>query len=453
MTKDLSGFTRYLKKKSLFRDIFTYGTGNFLFALVNLLLTPFLTRNYSISQYGAIDLIYTTILIISLSSNLGLDSSLIRFYFDDTLKKQAVVTTVFVSSFFSSLLFCLASLLFFIFWGNSIFKTSEELNTLFVALLCVPFMVCLSNEFILLRAQRKSLAFAILSFATILLTLLLTVVFVKFTGFGLKSFFLAVCLSQGTAALAGLYYLRGNFSRSSISLKLNARLFSFGAPLLVPALFGTFMAPINKYFLQHYQGLSNVAIFSIGIKISSIISFMGMSFRQAWIPYAFSIMKDEDAKRKFNRVFRLFISAVFVFSVAIILLGKTIILFLSSSVYLEAYSILSYLCLAVIFTNLAGNFFNFGLLIEKKTVYSMSAYIIGFIVNIILVIWLVPNFSITGAAVAVMASNFTIAGLLLVFSNKFYRINYDLKLLTLCILLFLLFFIAHNSNIMFHLKP
>ena len=68
---------------TFWKETFIYGIGNSMFILIPLVLTPFLTRNFTLSQYGTIDLIYTTVLIIALISNFNLDSALLSFYYDE----------------------------------------------------------------------------------------------------------------------------------------------------------------------------------------------------------------------------------------------------------------------------------------------------------------------------------------------------------------------------------
>ncbi|NQT00249.1 MAG: oligosaccharide flippase family protein [Candidatus Omnitrophica bacterium] len=416
-------------KKLLIKEIFVYAAGNLFFVIANLLLTPFLTRNFSLSQYGAIELIYTSVLIVAICANLGLDSALLRFYYDQKQEKRALVTSTFALSFLSTALFCLCAILFFNVFKGFIFRTAEELRALLFGLLSVPFIACLKNQLILLRAQRKVLVFALLSACYITLTLVLTVLFVKYTSLGISSFFAATLISQVLVSLAGLIYLRQNFSWPLMSLGLKGKLLSYSMPLLIPALIGTFLASINKYFLSSFKDLSAVGIYAIGVKVSAILSLLGMSFRQAWIPYAFSIMDNAQAGQRYNRVFRLFIVIFFVLACLVTIFSRQIILLLSSESYLAARLIVGYFCLGVIFANLSGNFFNLGILMKKKTAYSSWAYLAGFLVNIILAFTLVPRYFIVGAALAALSGYFVTAMLLLIFSNRVYKIGYDLRLL------------------------
>lgn len=177
----LKRFAVYFNKNQFIREVFIYGIGNLTLAAVPLVMTPLLTRSFSMHQYGVIDLIYTTILILSMCAGLNLDAALLRFYYDSEYNKRAVISSVFILSIVSSIFFCLGSFLLFGFLKGHIFKTSEEINCLFIALLSMPFIVCLTNELMLIRVQRKPSLFVLMSSAIVLLTLILTIVLIKYT--------------------------------------------------------------------------------------------------------------------------------------------------------------------------------------------------------------------------------------------------------------------------------
>lgn len=428
------------------KEIFIYGIGNMIFLLVPIVITPFLTRVFTVNQYGAIDLIYTTVLIISMIATLCLDTALLRFYYDDKDKKEIIITSVFMFSFISSLVFCMLSFLFFITFKGAIFKTPEEINALFIALLSIPFTVILTNELMLLRIQRKAFIFVLLSTSNLVISLPLIIFLVKYTTLGIRAVFVATGISQSMLSLIGIFYLRKNFTFSSISLNINKKMLFYSIPLLVPSLVGTFLGNINKYFLQFYHGLSSVAIYGVGLKISMVIGLVVMSFRQAWIPYAFSIMDKEGSREKYNFVFKGFLTLLFILAMLTIIFAKQLILIISNKNYLDAKSVIGYICLGTIFINLSGNFFNLGIHAKKNTVYSLFSYIAGFLINIILAIILVPKYSIIGAGLAMVGGHFVIAMLLFYFSNKVYKIHYDLKLLFAVIALYLFFLFLFGVN-------
>jgi len=215
---------------------------------------------------------------------------------------------------------------------------------------------------------------------------------------------------------------------------------SFSLPLIIPGLVASFLLTMNKYFLQYYHGFESVAIFGIGAKFSMAVAFIAIPFRQAWLPYAFSIMNNDDskAKEKFRFVYKIFIIIIFGVVFSTLFFSKIIVLIISNENYLNAVSILGFICLGGIMANLCGNFFSFGIYNIKKTSFSLVAYCCGLIINMTLLIILVPKYSIVGAGISFLSAHSLIAMLLYYFSNKFYKVNYDLILLISFSIIFLI---------------
>lgn len=412
-------------------------------------MTPFLTRTFTVNQYGAIDLIYTTVLIIALLANINLDTALLRFYHNEKYNKKTIITSVFILSAILSIIFCLISFLLFIFLKGLIFKSAEEFNALVIALFSIPFVVILTNELTLLRVQRKAYIFVLISFLNLITVFLLTVLFVKYTSWGIKSFFIAMLISYGLISLGTIYYFKESFSFSFLSAKLRKEMLSFGLPLLLPALVGTFLGSVNKYILQFYHNFATVATFAIGLRLSMAVTFIAIPFRQAWFPYVFSIIDKKDdvnTKIRFCFIFRIFIILLFGIITATLIFAKQIVLLISNKNYLSALPVIGYVCLGATFISLSGSFFNLGIFRANKTIYSLIAYSIGFLVNFILAIILIPEYSIVGAGISLLCGHFVTAMLLFYFSNKFYKIAYDLKLLFSLSLIYLIFSIILNKG-------
>lgn len=422
----------------LLKETLTYGLGNAFLSLTPIVITPFLTRAFSVAEYGAIDLIYTTVLIIATFASLGLDTALMRFYFDEEARKEELAAFIFMACLASGIIFTGLTFVFFKVFKGFLFSSAKELDAFFTGLLAVPFIVCLNNQLVLLRAQRRAHLFVFISTVNLILTPALTILFEQYLRLGLKSYFIALLISQFISVILALSTLKRSISFKALSGLDKRKVFVFSLPLLIPLVLGAYLGGINKYFLQFYHGLSSVAIFGIGLKITMIIGFFGMSFRQAWFSYAFSKIGSADAEEKYKSAFSGFITVLFLVAFLVIIFAKPVILVISSREYLDARQILPYVCLGTIIVNLSGSFFNLGLHIKKRTGYSLAAYIIGFLVNITAAYLFVPRYSVIGAGISLLLGHISIAMLLLYFSNRLYPVKYNLKLLGIYAVLLLM---------------
>jgi O-antigen/teichoic acid export membrane protein len=76
----------------------------------------------------------------------------------------------------------------------------------------------------------------------------------------------------------------------------------FGLPLLPSALALWAINFSDRLFLVKLSGQPEVGLYSIGVRIASVIVFLLMAFRMAWPAFAYSIEDDREAKRTYPYV-------------------------------------------------------------------------------------------------------------------------------------------------------
>lgn len=416
-----------LIKTPLLRDTILYGFGNISNAAVYIILLPLLTKTFTPGEYGLMELISVTILIIATVAGLGLDSAILRFFCgeEDIEKQRRVCSTVMTASMVSALAFVILSFFFFYLIDIGIF--SQAKIPLFLALADIPFAVFIANIQAFLRISKKAIWFCLIAFLRILFTFFLTFILIRLFSFGIASLFLSILIVDGALTLITLPFLRNYFSFDFSPLTLKKTL-SYSLPLILSSLIIVLLGNINKYFLQHFHGLRAVGVYAVGQKICMVLGIGGTSFRQAWIPHAFSIMQKGDSEVIYRKTFTAFILIFFTCALLLVLTAPWLIPFISSGKYAEAAVIIGYVSAGIILINLSGSFFNLGIHIKEKTKFSAVAYISGLAVNIALNLALIPYFSILGAGLALLAGYFVTAILLFYFSNRIYRISYNMKL-------------------------
>ena len=59
---------------------------------------------------------------------------------------------------------------------------------------------------------------------------------------------------------------------------------------------------IDREFIIWYKGAAEVGVYSVAIKVASIITFVMVAFRTAWPAFAYSIEDDREARRTYSFV-------------------------------------------------------------------------------------------------------------------------------------------------------
>src|SRR5690606_29104952 len=67
----------------------------------------------------------------------------------------------------------------------------------------------------------------------------------------------------------------------------------------------------NRFFMVGYLTLASIGIYSLSLKLASIIQLVYSAFIMAWAPFMFEYLKKPEHKIVFPKVFRLAASVIF----------------------------------------------------------------------------------------------------------------------------------------------
>ena len=76
----------------------------------------------------------------------------------------------------------------------------------------------------------------------------------------------------------------------------------FGLPLVPAALSLWAINLIDRLFINGYKGQAEVGVYSLAVRISSVIIFLMTAFQLAWPAFAYSIKDDREARRTYSYV-------------------------------------------------------------------------------------------------------------------------------------------------------
>ena len=67
---------------------------------------------------------------------------------------------------------------------------------------------------------------------------------------------------------------------------------------------------VDREFIGWYKGQGSVGVYSVAVKVASIITFLMVAFRTAWPAFAYSIEDDKEARRTYAFVLTYLLAAV-----------------------------------------------------------------------------------------------------------------------------------------------
>jgi O-antigen/teichoic acid export membrane protein len=220
---------------------------------------------------------------------------------------------------------------------------------------------------------------------------------------------------------------------------------SYGFPLVFTTASAIVLQLGDRFILGYYLDKSEVGAYGFGYKIGGILNmFVIQSFQLGFLPMAYKMLSDPDAKRFFSRMLTYF-TFVLVFSALFLtLFARELSIFLSwgedsyqSAVYLVPLITFSFVLKGMQY------YFSLGLHYVKRTSY--NAYIVVFcaLLSIGMNIALIPVIGVIAAAITVTFTTAVMGGLYLYYSQKFYYIQFEARRILLMLGIgVLLFFIG-----------
>src|SRR5204863_584019 len=287
--------------KRLVRHSAVYGIGGLVSRILAVLLLPLYTHYLSKADYGAIETLIalTTVLVIVLRA--GISSAFFRFYFDagDDEGRTVVVRT----SFWFTMTSATAGLVLGLVFASEIAAAFNGVSAAMVRAAFVGLWAQMNYEQLtsLFRVEERSVAFALSSLANVIVTVAATVLLVAVWHKGPVGVLVGNFLGTLVVYLVLLAY-----RRYQLGLQFDRELFRqmnrFGFPLVPSALALWTVNFVDRVLLNRIAGAGELGLYSLGVRVASVVLFIFIAFRTAWPAFAYSIEDDDEARRTYGFV-------------------------------------------------------------------------------------------------------------------------------------------------------
>ncbi len=417
--------------KRLTRHSLVYGVAHIATRGVGFLLLPIHTNAFERGEYGIAAVIFTFLAIATQVYTLGIPSAFLREYLmvDDTEGRRRVFST----SFWSVLGLAVGFTLFLELSASHVSGWLLQ-DAGYATLIRISGGILFFDSinvltFLLLRAEERSLQFALFQLANVVVTFVLNALLILKLGMGVEGIFLANLIASGTVFLlllpVSVTRLRFCFSGSTLRFLLR-----FGVPYLPSTLAVVLMDVIDRIILQRLAGNEVTGLYSAGYKLGMFMALFVAAFRFAWHPFFLSEVKKEGAKELFARVLTyLLLACAFVF----LLISFTIDDIVRFRVfgftvfgprYWDSTVVVPWIMLAYV---LYAAYLNFviGIYTEGRSEYLPLVTGIGAAVNIASNFLLIPRFGMMGSAYATVLGYGAMTLALFVVGQHLYPVRYE----------------------------
>jgi O-antigen/teichoic acid export membrane protein len=421
------------KIRELSKNVTIYGLGDIVVSLVNFLLLGVYVYYFDDYSYGVIGILGAMEVIAKILFRFGLDGSFMRFFYDckDDESRCRLASTIFffllaLNGAVVTALIIAAPWLAEIFLGSRAYTAALQLmllNTFAIGFTFIPFHV--------LRMERKTVTFSVMTLVRAVLTILLRLVLVMKLDLHITGLFLADVLVT-VIIMAALVRWFAPLIRPMFSTAVLRDALAFGLPRVPHAAAQQIIAVGDKFILAMYATMQTVGVYSMAVSFGLTQKLFLSAFESAWAPFYYATIREPDAPKVFRTVTTYGIAVLALLTAGLSAVGRHAAEAMTHGRFMapddprwnEVATVISWTAVGVF---LQGVYLltSIGLNITKRTEYYPAATITAAGTNVLLNFLLIPAYGIVGAAWANGAAYAVQAGLGYHFSQRFYPIAYE----------------------------
>ncbi len=411
-----------------------YALGAFASPLVSLLLTPFLARQLSRSEFGALAVLYTIIDLVTIITQLGISPAFFRAYngdYETPRDRLGVLSTAIILLTLASIpvaivIIVAAPWLSEVLFNSPAFSEPVRLTALVIILenLTVPGISWL-------RAEKRAIFYSVLSIINVLLILGTNIVLVGVLHLGVNGALLAKGMGYAAIIVCTLpMMLLLLIRRKSLHLRsdIMRNMLFFGIPTIFSSIAAWVLQLSDRYLLSHFGSLAQTASYSVAYTLGSVLNPLFLApFGLAWIPVMYAIAKREQAAHVFRLVFRWYSTILFFATFALSILSTVVLKMLFPPAYQATAIIIPIITLS---TMLLGvyYFFAIGVLIRRKTIFEFLYLLIAASVNVLLNMYFIPHYGSLGAAVSTLLAYMILVMITYIVNQRIYPVTFEIGL-------------------------
>ncbi|OHY56069.1 lipopolysaccharide biosynthesis protein [Lacticaseibacillus paracasei] len=377
-------YSRLLGNSALFA-IANLGT-----KLIQFLMVPLYTYALTVRQYGVVDLLLTTVTMLTPIVSLSVFDAVFRFSMDKDHDLSAI--------FSNGVLITLAGFLIVLIISPVNLLVRIPYYSYFLGILFFSAINSLLQNFAKSIGYVKQFAFSgfLNAVLVVLLNLLLLVVF----KLGVVGYVYGILFaSAGTAIYLAISIKAWKFiDLKKLKFKYCKKLLQYSAPLIPNSFSWWFTNDANRYFILFFVGAAGNGLYAVANKIPSILTVFFSIFTQAWQLSAVEEFESKDNGQFYSNIFNylIFISSIGISGILIIL--KPFMQVYTSPSFYSSWHFAPFLLMAAVFANLSA-FLGTVFIAAKKTGQILSTTVVGMLINLGLNLLLIPLLGVNGAGI------------------------------------------------------
>lgn len=389
------------EKKGILNSFIHIGTGTLLNMVIGFITTPIITRLVLPEEYGRLSIFNLYISIAVMIMCLGLDQSLVRFYYkENTLNYKSWIIKR--CSFLPLVLsFVVPAIVLSLIQLSD--KSFEFSDTVIPLLLGIVGHMLFRFSILVLRLENKSKAYARINVINKALYALLAIGLIYITGnrsFSMLAY--ATVIAIIVASFVAIFEGRNLWTIKSQNVDFKVKfgeLIKYGLPFILAMGLTTLFEAIDKLSLNMYCDYATVGIYAGAINIVNIFAIIQSTFNTLWAPVSIKHYEEKPEDKQFYSRCNLAITFIMFFCGFSLIAFKDVFGLLLGKTYREAAYIIPFLTLHPIMYTISETTVT-GVVVKKKSYIHIIIAAISCLTNLIGNSILVPILGGKGAAIS-----------------------------------------------------
>lgn len=406
-----------------------YGLSGVLGHLVSFFLIPVYTRVFTPADMGIASLIDAAILFLTILSAMGMDNATARWFYDSPqdADRRRVISTSFWFQISMSIVFALVMSVFSRPIAELLCGDGNYADLVFLGACTIPLIAAIRVFGGWLRYRRQAAAAAGFITFRSLANISFVLLFVVVWNYGLWGLYTSRLFAVGVGGAVSVIILRSWINPGKVSLGQLREMLVFGLPMAPAALGAWVMTSADRFVLRIFWPQDVVGLYDLAAKLSAGVALAIMAFQQAWGPFAYSIMDQDQSRRVYARVWDVYAFFGCWLTAAVGLFAPLVLRVMATEEFYPAADCVAILAFVQL---LSGARFIAGLGsgIAKRSLPVAAAVGIGAVANLILNFIMAPLWGREGAALATVAASLLSLVYLFKASQTGHRIEYGWRI-------------------------
>lgn len=431
--------------KKLIKNTALITVGNFASKLLTFFLLPLYTAILTTAEYGAADLMTTTVNLITPFFTLIISEAVMRFALDKECDKNQVLSI----GIFVTLLGSVVMLFF-----SPLIRISSDLKPYYMLFILYYFVTALQSvlsQFV--KGIERVTVYASSGVLHTMTFIAFNILFLVALKIGITGYLLSMVLSNAITVvylILGAKLWRYIIPPKEVSRDLTRKMLQYSVPMIPNSLSWWVSNSSDKYMLTFFCGVAATGVYSVSQRIPSLFATISTIFISSWQISAIDDFGSRESIVFYSKIYRIYSTFNILTLSGLILITKPLARFLFSKSFYDGWQFVPVLLMAFLFQAMSsylGTIYTSA----KKTKMLFISTIISAMANIVLNAILIPILGAQGAAIATFVSYFIIWIIRLFDTKKILKLEiaYKIDITSYLLLMVQVGLVVSNSSFVY----